>query len=879
MTGQTFSHYEVLERLGEGGMGVVYKARDKRLQRLVALKFLIPELTASSETLARFEVEARAISALNHPHIATIHAMEDAGERTGEAGPNRRFLVLEYLAGGTLREKIRGYQGRREPFPLSESVRIATDLAAGLAHAHRCGIIHRDIKPENVMFTGDGVLRITDFGLARSSHLSNLTRTTLTRDGATVGTAAYMAPEQARSNLTSARSDLFSLGVVIHEMLTGKRPFDGPSELATMHAVVYDPPLPLRSLRPDAPVSLEQVVLRLLEKDPAQRYQNADEVVAGLSAVSHQAGALPALESNSTAATKTMLSLDQVKVPAPSRRISAVAAVVALAALAGLVWYGLRDRTPPARANTQVAVLPFTAPSGTPDDIAFGDGLSAIVAARLASERSIWIVPDGDLRRNRVLTPDDARRVFGAPLALTGTLERPAGGIAKVTMNLVQTASGKVLKTAAATATGAGGTLQSEVMKQAMTLLDWSGGAPLAREAETKTSSAYDHYVLAKGYLQRYDQAGNLDSSVREFTEAIRLDPSYSLAYAGLGSAYWRQYRTSADPTLLERARDASIQALSRNESLAAPHITLGAIAVSVGRVDEGIRQLETASRQDPVNAEAARELAAAYVAAGKPGQAEATYRRAIQFRPDFWLGYFDLATFYNDGSRYEEAETALKKASALTPDNYLIYRNLGGVQMARGEWHDAEQSFRHALSLRPIGSVYSNLGALYIFLGRYDDAVPVLEQAVELSREQRHAYLIWGNLGDARRWTPARATDARPAYEKAIQLALTQLDATPDDAVLVSQLAVYYAKAGKLPDADRQIRRALALQPRDPAVLYRSALVYELAKKRTQSLAALNSAVSAGYSVSFIDREPELAALRSDASYPAAVAHPKEIK
>src|SRR5665213_2372089 len=257
MIGETVSHYEILDKLGEGGMGVVYKARDLRLQRLVALKFLPAEITATPDRVARFEFEARAISALNHPHIATIHAMEEwAG---------RRYLVLEYLPGGTLRQRLKDLRAANTPFPLDEAVRIGIDTARGLAHAHRKGIVHRDIKPENVMFTAEGVLRITDFGLAKSGSSE------LTRDGATVGTAAYMAPEQAMHNETSPRSDLFSLGVMLYETIAGQRPFAGASEFARMQAVVSDPPAPLEQFRLGVPAGLERVLSRLLEKDPARR--------------------------------------------------------------------------------------------------------------------------------------------------------------------------------------------------------------------------------------------------------------------------------------------------------------------------------------------------------------------------------------------------------------------------------------------------------------------------------------------------------------------------------------------------------------------------------------------------------------------------------
>jgi tetratricopeptide (TPR) repeat protein/tRNA A-37 threonylcarbamoyl transferase component Bud32/TolB-like protein len=851
--GEIVSHYEILEKLGEGGMGVVYKARDLRLQRFVALKFLSPEIASNAETIARFEIEARSISALNHPHIATIYSMDEA-----EWG--RRFLVLEYLPGGTLRARLKDYRIRQEPFPIREAVKTAMEIAGGLDHAHRAGIVHRDIKPENVMFNVEGVLRITDFGLSKSAHSEELTRA-----GTTIGTAAYMAPEQASENNTSPLSDLFSLGILLHELIAGQRPFAGKSELATMHALVHDPPPPLRTIRPEVPPRLEKILLKLLDKEPERRYQTGESLAADLGDLYNDA--TNTAELNYEGVTKTMLGIGQVG----RRRWLPALALAAIAAVAGAAWYEFRE---PAGTSTQLAVLPFTAKSGKPEDIAFGNGLAGILATRLsASGAHIWIVPGSDLQRNRVTTPDDARRVFGVRRVLTGTIDRQPQG-PQVEMKLIDTASGKTLKQASVSSGNSSSTLQDDVMKQATAMLGVPSGP---REAgETKASNAYDYYVQGNGYLQRYDQAGNVDAAIRSFEDAIKLDPNYALAYAGLGSSYWRKYKLSSDSQMLERARDAAMQALSRNDTLDAPHITLGDIAVSAGQPVEGIRQLNIALERDPVNADACRELANAYVAAGKLADAETTYRRAIQYRPDFWLGYFDLATFYNLQARYDDAEQALKKASGLTPDNYLIYRNLGGVQMARGEWSDAEHSFQKAIALRPIGSVYSNLGALYIYLGRYPEAIPVLEQAIALSGDERHAYLMWGNLGDACKWTPARKEDAARAYTKAAELATSQLQVNPKDPTLLSHIAEYRAKAGEDAAAEVQIMKALAIAPKDPAILFKAAIVRELAGKRKQSLTSLDAALAAGYSLSFVEREPELASLRAAPGYSVIAAHAK---
>ncbi|HVW86618.1 MAG TPA: protein kinase [Bryobacteraceae bacterium] len=849
--GQTVSHYEIVEKLGEGGMGVVYKARDLFLHRFVALKFLPPEIAASPERLARLEAEARAISALNHPNIATIHAMEE--------DQGRRFLVLEYLEGGTLRERIRGYRAQDRLFPVDEALRIGSQLAEGLAHAHRRGIVHRDIKPENIMFTAEGALRITDFGLAKSSHSSEITR-----DGATVGTAAYMGPEQAMRNETSPRGDLFAVGVVLYELVAGRRPFSGATELATLHAILHEEPPPLHLLRPEAPPDLESALAKLLRKDPAQRYQSAEELASDLDAVVLDRRAL--LEWSDSAPTRSLTQPIPLIAPPKRRRNLLLGGAIAFAVLLAIAVTFAIFRRPPPVPEKEFAVLPFVAASGEAEDVAFGNGLAGIVAGKLAS-LGANVVPQADLARNRVTSIADAKRVFGVPVVLTGRIERQSKGAPKVILDVVSTSTGKSLRSAKITATP----VQDEVLREAAALVGLSPD-PTAmsrlRAESTHTATAYDYYVLGNGYLQRWDQAGNLGFAIASFQKAIHAEPSYALAYAGLSSAYWQQYETGRDQQDLEHAREAAIQALSRNDSLAAPRITLGAIAVAAGETEEGIRQLRTALEHDPVNAEACRGLANALVAAGKLNEAEATYRRAIRYRPNFWLGYNDLGVFYNDHARYREAEQALSKAAALTPDNYIVHRNLGGVQMALGEWAAAESSFRKAIELRPRGSVYSNLGTLYIYTGRYADAVPVLEKAAALTGSERNGYIVWGNLADACRWTKGRGKDAAAAYEKAIELATAQLAINPRNAILLSQVAVYQAKAGHREEARKQVRDALAILPHNSSVLFNAALIDEIAGNRRQSLAELRAALGAGYSKVFIDREPELSALRADPVY-----------
>ncbi|HEY4643921.1 MAG TPA: serine/threonine-protein kinase, partial [Bacteroidota bacterium] len=264
MIGQTVAHYKILEKLGEGGMGVVYKALDTKLNRHVALKFLPPTVANDADETARFLHEARAISSLNHPQIATIHTVEEVGENN--------FIVLEYIEGGTLRQKI-----KQQQLPLRQALEYAIQIAKGLAHAHMRGIVHRDVKTDNVMITADGQIKVTDFGLAKLKGVTRITRT-----GSTVGTAAYLSPEQARGEEVDHRTDIFSFGVVLYELLTGEVPFRAEHEAALIYLILSEQPRVPSALDRRTPPRMDSVVMKMLEKDRSQRYQNMEEVLKNL---------------------------------------------------------------------------------------------------------------------------------------------------------------------------------------------------------------------------------------------------------------------------------------------------------------------------------------------------------------------------------------------------------------------------------------------------------------------------------------------------------------------------------------------------------------------------------------------------------------------
>ena len=822
-TGRTITHYEILEKLGEGGMGVVYKARDTRLDRLVAIKVLASRFADSAFARKRLIQEARAIAALNHPHIAVLHEIDEFDGET--------FLVFEHLPGGSLRT--------RPPHTLAEALEYAVQLTEALGAAHRQGVIHRDIKPSNILFTEDDVLKLTDFGLARHA-----TDPHLTVAGAMVGTPAYMAPEQFDGVEADARSDVYSLGVVVHELVSGK------------------PPQPGHNL--NAPAHLKPVIERALEAEPGRRYPNAGEMASHLRA---------AIARQDLATQAVTLTLER---PRPRRALWGLAVVAALAGL--LVNHAPvgTEAQPPA---AQLAVLPFTN-AGDAGWQAFCDGFSETLSGTLTRleqrQGTVRIIPASVVRSQSIASASDAHRMLGARRVVTGSV-KPEANRVRLTLSVLDAQTARPVSVDTA----------SFASEELPSLQDWAvaqvarrlgspprpDGSGALADYGTHEPGAYEYYVQGRGYLAHYDVPEDLANAVASFHKALLRDPRYALAHAGMAEALWRTWRDTRDPQWLEEAGASALRARQINDRLAPVHIIAGRIESSRGRYPEAVRDFESALEAEPLNAEAYGALAAAYQSMGNPRQAEASYRKVVELRPGEWSGYNNLAAFYLERGRFPDAEKLLQQMIALAPDNVTGFQNLGGLYLLTARYAEAQAALERSLALKPRPEAYSNLGTAYYYEGRYGDAVSAMEKAVE----RRPAdYVLWGNLGDAYRWAAGKEARAPEAWSRAAALANQQLAVNPRDTRALSSLAVYQAHLGRRSTALAQMARARRLGDANPGLLVKAARVYELCGRREQALGALLAALEAGESPENGRRDPEFAALRRD----PACAHvlPKEI-
>ncbi len=835
LSGTIVGRFAIQELLGKGGMGEVYRASDIRLKRQVALKRIAPHLRGDKGSRERLWKEAEWASRLSDPHIAAVHDVIDEG--------NELFIVMEYVEGQTLRRRL------ADPISVPEFLPIATECALALAAAHNAGVLHHDIKPENIMLTTAGQVKVLDFGVAKNLPGSPQTTTLSAEAGmAFAGTLSYMAPEVVREKESDARADIFSLGVVFYEAVTGSNPFRADSFLETCNRILYNDLLPLHELNPNSPPELDRIVAKMLAKDPTQRYSIAADLAVDLRALEI------ALDPSGVRVRR-----HQPLPIARRRRALSWAALIVAALLVAVAVYApaLRQRKNwlgayPMPSTKQVAVLPLTIVGGDAQTAAFGAGLTETVTAKLTQltgDPLLQVVPATEISAKHVTTVDEARKEFGANLVLEGSLHK-AGSQVRVNYILVDARTRRQMRSESLTllamdsfaaedaaVNGAIRMLEVEIQGHQRQALENHG---------TQVAGAYDYYLQGRGYLQNYDRVENLDSAIQVFERALALDPRYALAHAGLGDAYWKKYETSKDLSWIDKSRAACQQAVHLDDKMPSAHACLGALSAGTGNYQEAVREFERAAENEPTNDAAFRGLAGAYEHLGKPEDAEKTYRRAIDLRPHYWSGYNWLGVLYYRQARFREAAEMFNQVVALAPDSFRGYSNLGATYVEQARYGDAIAVLERSIAIRPSDYGYTNLGNAYFFLRRYEEADRAYEQAIKLSARES---LLWWNLGDGYYWTPGKRSQSAGAYRQAIAIAQEDLRVNPNDSSSYGILAICNAMLGEKKPALDALRRGLQLSPADPSLLFQAALVHNQFGQSDEAIDWLKKARTAGYS------------------------------
>ena len=856
LVGSTVDHYRIGPLLGVGGMGVVYEALDTRLERKVALKFL-PGMTASSlATSDRFVREARAASALDHPHICTVYEI-------GETAEGRPYISMTHYEGETLKQRL-----TRGPLEVAHALRYGAQIARALEASHAGGIIHRDIKPANIMLarsTGsadDAVVKILDFGLAKMVDRH------LTRGTAVQGTLDYMSPEQTRGAAVDHTTDIWSLGVVLYESLTGTRPFHAGSDYAVMHAIQHRNPAPASSLRDDLAPEWDDILSTCLEKAPHKRYQDAGALAQDLEML----GALASSGPSSTLRTRQR-----------RRRVGRRVLFGAGALAAGALIFALR--TGPAAETVEsmdLVVLPFDNLGASQQDQPLVDGLvhatTNTVVGLAQQDPRISVVPAQDVLRSGVMTTAAAVEAFRVAYVVTGAVDaRPNELI--VDLALVDGEVGRQQRTRRVRVTTDRQAELPDSLARGVTDLLSLDLDPDVRArltaGSTRDPGAYRLFTEGVGLVQRYEEEANIDRGIERLEDALRQDSAYTQAYAALGEAYLRKYVQSQDknPDWITRALEYGEEAIRRDPQLAASHATMGAILVTTGRYQDAVQSFQDALRLYPGDAFTHRSLGRAHQFLGNYEAAQRSYERAIELRPDYWDFHRALGFLFHAQGRHAEALVPYRRVIALAPGDPSGYNDLGSQLERLGRYDEALANYRDGARVNPEATrstafAYGNWGGIHFRRGEFQEAVRIFELS---QRADPGSTTAWANLPASYYWA-GRTDRARDAWLRVIELERQRLSVNPNDLRSMDRLADALAKTGQ-PDESLVVLGQIDTTVATASTLFSMTRTYEHLGRREEALSHLELALARGLPTSSLEfHRPWLENLWTDARFSALI-------
>jgi serine/threonine-protein kinase len=833
-------------------MGEVLLAHDTLLHRQVALKHLRTDDGLDSGTRRTAVIkEARRASQVNDRRIASIHDVLELGDEL--------LIVMEYVDGQSLRERL------SEPVPIETFWDLSRQCVEALGAAHDHGVIHRDIKPENLMLTRGNEIKILDFGLAwRSSSAGD---TPL--DGATTasteihrgpaGTPRYMAPEAHYGGHIDERTDLFSLGAVFYEMLTGKHPFAGGAYQTVLDRIMNTTPTPASELNPAVTPELARVVERMLARDPAQRFASCADVGAALFEAKRASGAV--LTSEETLALSRAPATTQAR-----RRWGGKPALIGLAVIVVLVVAGVAVRQvlgPKLPAEIRLAILPPSAPGASADFAAYALGATELLASRLNRQQDrpgFQIATFADSYSERLTTAADARRSLGANLVLTSTLEQHENRL-QARLELREPLRDRVLaRRSVDVAVAEPFAFADSLHRAALAMLRLPMSTHTAQQDVGIRGTGTLRFLLqGMGRRRAAATAEDRQRALADFETAYRMEPDPAAPRTWLALGQISLFVATKDTSWLSRAEASAREAVSLDSSRAETHRTLALVLTLHKRYDKALGEYEIASALEPTDDETFRLYGRTWQRLGRPDEERKVYLAAIARRPHCYKPRWWLASWEYANGHISEAVVAFREMIRRSPEYAQGYANLGGLLLFRGQYDDAIDTLGVAVALRPSAAAFSNLGTAYFNSGRLEKAVDAYNQAFQFDDAD---HVCWLNLGDAYYWLRDRPDQARDAYRQGLRLARqTILDrsqrGSAPDAMIPATLATMFPKLGEPDSARVMLLTALAIDSLNSRVQYQASLTLWQLGDHDAAIRWLRRSVAGGFPAVWLRDSP----------------------
>jgi|HubBroStandDraft_5_1064220.scaffolds.fasta_scaffold07324_2 eukaryotic-like serine/threonine-protein kinase len=863
--------YRIESLLGQGGMGRVYKGYDKELNRIVAIKVVRQGVMGETDALNRFKQELVLASKISHKNILRIH---DLGEVDG-----MKFITMAYVDGRDLHQIIKD----SAKLSLERVLKFATQLAGALAAAHAENVVHRDLKPQNILVDKNDQVYISDFGLAKSFAEGAVG---MTQTGALLGTPRYMSPEQVEGKPTDGRSDIYAYGLILYEMATGDVPFTGDSTLAVMYQRIKEKPKSPKLVNPSLPNWLVKIILRCLEKDPEDRYQNAYEILADLQGSQTDSG----LSQSKSHAGSTV----QIRVPefANRRWVWAASGTVALILLAlalppvrhllfgggAKVGTASDSGVPPLSSGRFVAVLPLQILGDSSQLGYVAKGIEEALSAKLFQLKDVRVTSDdaADQVDQKQPLPKIAR-ALGANLLVQGVLQASADKI-RITLHLEDVADNKRLWSREFNGVvGDLFTLEDQIYNQLVAGLNINPTNDEIAAAEarpTDNTTAYDLYLRGRNSM-RGDNSKSMQAALDYFDQALRADPKFALAYTGIADASLRMNGIKKDSLWTQKALAAAQQAQQLNDKLPEVHATLGGVYRATGKYSEAVAELNRALSLAPNSDDFYRRLGTAYLDSGNTSQALVAFQKAIQLNPYYWVNQNALGVAYAHQGDYAKALQAFQQVQAIEPDIVAGYENIGNIYLQQGKYQESIPYFQKAIQIEPYFSTYSNLGTSYFFLKQYANAVEAFEKAAALNPNDTQTMV---NLADAYRGA-GQQDKAHATYELAISVGFKELQTNPQNADVKAEIALSYAKIGNASEAQNFIRQARAIDKTNVSYIYYEAEIDALLGRSADALKLLREALEKHFPAEFAAGDEDLKNLNGNPEFASLIKQYSEKK